>query len=301
MEHLAYASKGAGQIHAVVWMPAEPPKGILQIVHGVAEYAERYSAMAQFFTERGFMVAAEDHMGHGKSICEACPQGNFVGGWDAVVADSYSLTQLLIARYPELPFFLLGHSMGSFIARSMLICYPEMPIKGAILSGTAWQPKAALIAGRALCRVDARMHGAANISSLINNLAFGGYSKSVKPARTAYDWLSTDSTEVDKYVQDPLCGFPVADSLAEGMMSGLSFIQTPEALDRMNKELPVWFLAGKADPVGDMSKGVRKAYEAFLAQGMKRVSITFYDGRHEIHNEPVRQTYFEDLLSFMTE
>jgi len=299
MEHLYYASKGTGEIHAVVWMPDGEPKGILQIVHGVAEYAERYAPMAKFFTDRGFIVAAEDHMGHGKSICASCPQGNFVGGWDAVVCDSHSLTEQLVAKYPELPFSLLGHSMGSFIVRSMLIRYPDMPIQRAILSGTAWQPKAALMAGSALCKIDAKLHGPAHISSLINNLAFGAYSKSVKPARTAYDWLTTDSEEVDKYLADPLCGFSVADSLAEGMMSGLSLIQTPTALDKMNKELPVWFLAGKFDPVGDMSKGVQKAYEAFLKHGMKQVTLTFYDGRHEIHNEPVRQAYFEDLYSFM--
>ena len=143
-QDLWYPSCGAGQIHACRWTPETEVKGVVQIIHGIAEFAERYDAFAQYLNSLGYVVVAEDHMGHGQSINGEGIQGYFHGGWFNAVADSYRLLTDMKQEYPDIPFILFGHSMGSFMARTILCDYPDSGISGAVICGTGWQPTFAL-------------------------------------------------------------------------------------------------------------------------------------------------------------
>ncbi len=293
-------SNGKGRIRCGLWQPEGQPRAIVQIVHGIAEHIGRYDEFARFLTAHGFLVAAEDHMGHGKSVSDDTVQGYFYGGWDAAVADVYALTRHVQAEYPGVPYFILGHSMGSFLTRTYLFQYPEAGLRGAVISGTGWQSPAALSLGLAICRGEAKKLGETNSSPLIQKLIFGAYNKQFPDARTENDWICTVPEVVDAYEADPMCGFKPSIGLAREMLLGIRMIQQKENLAKMPKDLPVFFFAGAHDPVGASGKGVRRAEEAFKKAGMRDVSCRIYpDGRHEMLNEANKEEVFDDVLSWL--
>lgn len=295
-----FDSCGAGKIHCCRWMPEEEPKAILQIVHGIAEYVERYDDFARYLCGLGYIVVAEDHMGHGKSIGGGSIQGYFHGGWFSAVDDTYRLLQLTREEYPELPYVLFGHSMGSFMARSILAKYPDSGIAAAIICGTAWQPTAMLKAGIPMAKLICKLEGEDKPSQKLQNLVFGSYNKRVEHPRTAYDWLSRSDQCVDAYVADPLCGFTASGGLMRDMMIGIDYIQRPQTLAAMRKDLPVFFIAGGDDPVGGYGDGVRKAVRVFRQTGMERVSERIYPlCRHEILNEINKEEIYEDITEWL--
>lgn len=299
MDHMYFPSAGKGRIYCRIWEPEGKPRAILQIIHGIAEHSERYDHFAKWLSGHGILVAAEDHMGHGKSIGAGDVKGYFTGGWHAAVSDARQLQMTLQEQYPDVPIFMLGHSMGSFMARTILYAYPDSGIRGAMISGTGWQPTAVLKAGLAFCAAEAKRLGEKNTSAVLDQIVFGGYNKKFAPNRTACDWLTTVDEVVDRYVADPLCGFQATIGLTRDMMKGIDQIQKKANLAKMDKNLPVWFFSGDEDPVGDMSKGVLKAVEAFQKAGMEEVYVTIYPGRHEMLNEAVRDEVYEDILDWM--
>ena len=295
-----YDSLGGGRIHACRWIPAGQIKAVVQIVHGIAEYAQRYDDFACFLNEQGILVVAEDHMGHGKSICEATPRGCFAGGWQTAVKDTYRLMKNTMAEFSGVPYILFGHSMGSFMARTILARHPNSGISGAIICGTAWMPGAVIGAGKALAAMICKKDGEQNPSAFLQKMMFGSYNKKVEHPRTASDWLTRDPSIVDAYEADPLCGFVPSAGLVRDMMTGLQYIQNPKNLDAMRKDLPVYFIAGGDDPVGGYGAGVQQAAEEFKKHGMKYVEVKIYPlCRHEIHNEINRQDVYEDILSWI--
>ena len=295
-----YESQGGGRIHGCRWTPEGEPKAIVQILHGIAEYAERYDDLAAFLTKQGYLVVAEDHMGHGQSICEESPQGYFNGGWFAAVDDSYQLLSDTRREFPEVPYILFGHSMGSFLARTILARYPESGISGAILCGTGWQPEMVVKAGKVMSELVCRRIGEQNPSARLHSMIFGGYNKKVEHKRTKSDWLSRDKQVVDAYEADPLCGFIPSAGLLRDMMTGILYIQNPSHMASMRKDLPVLFIAGGDDPVGNYGKGVRQAAQAFRGCGMERVDLQIYPlCRHEIHNEINRQEVYNDVAKWI--
>lgn len=181
----------------------------------------RYDTLAKVFTEYGYVVVAEDHMGHGKSISIQIPKGCFADGWMAAVSDTYRLTQLTKEEYPDLPYVFYGHSMGSFMTRTLLYTYPNADIKAAVISGTGWIPKPVLMTGRPVCTAEGRRKGMNNTSPMINKPMFGSYNKDLENPRTPVDWLSRDDVEVDKYIADPLLGFDASIGLAKAMLGGM--------------------------------------------------------------------------------
>lgn len=295
-----FDSCGAGTIHACRWMPEGQPRAILQIVHGIAEYVERYDDFANYLTGLGYMVVAEDHMGHGKSITGGSVQGYFHGGWFSAVEDTYHLLEETRRQYPELPYVLFGHSMGSFMARTILAKYPNSGISAAIICGTGWQPKALLKVAIPLCKLVCRKQGEQNPSPKLQNLVFGSYNKRVEHPRTAYDWLNRDDKLVDAYIADPLCGFTASAGLLRDMMIGISYIEEEKSLQNMRKDLPVFFIAGGDDPVGNYGEGVKQAAGAFQAAGMQNVKLRVYPlCRHEILNEINKQEIYEDVVQWL--
>lgn len=216
----------------------------MQIVHGIAEFVERYDAFAQYLNSLGFLVVAEDHMGHGQSINGEGIQGYFHGGWFGAVADTYKLLSDIRAEYPDLPYILFGHSMGSFMARTILCKYPDSGIIAAVICGTGWQPTFAMPAMIKLVEGVCKKYGETKPNEKLQGLVFGSYNGKVEHPRTAYDWLTRDKAIVDAYIAHPLCGFTASAGLLRDMMQGIYYIQRKENLARMKKDLPVFFIAG---------------------------------------------------------
>ena len=287
-------------LHACRWEPECAPKAIVQILHGIAEHVERYDHFACYLNSLGYLVVAEDHMGHGKSICTEVPQGYFAGGWETAVEDCCRLMEHMMAEFPGVPYILFGHSMGSFLARSVLIKRPDSGIKAAIICGSAWMPGAVVQGGKLISGLLMAGDGAKNPSETLQKIMFSGYDKRIDKVRTPCDWLTRDEAVVDAYLDDPLCGFLPTPALANAMMNGLLYIQNTSNLKHMNRELPVHFIAGAEDPVGAYGDGVRKAAQMFIRSGMKHVSLKLYPGcRHEIHNELNKDEIYKDISDWM--
>ncbi len=281
------SSDGRTSIHAVEWTPDGAARGVLQIAHGVAEYALRYDPFARFLAERGFAVVANDHIGHGLSVAEGAAPLYFGAsdGWTHVVDDMHELRRLAGQKYPGVPYFLMGHSMGSFLARTYLIRFPGA-VKGAIVMGTGQQPGYMLAGGKLVANLRGKKVGFDKFDATVDNLAFGAYNKPFEPKRTNYDWLSVNTENVDAYIADPLCGGQATVGLFRDMLGGISFIEKPANLARMDLSTPVLFVSGAMDPVGDLGKGAAKAYESFRKAGVRDVELKLYPGlRHEILNE----------------
>ena len=295
------SSTGKNKIHARMCVPDTEPRAIVQIIHGIAEYIDRYDEFMRFLADNGIIAVGTDHLGHGKSIENEEQTGFFAyeNGWDYAVRDEEVLRLAMHENYPELPIIVFGHSMGSFMARTLLIRYPDA-FNAAIISGTGNQGSALVNGGLFMGNLVTGLKGAHHYSKFLNNLAFGSYNKIYENPKTEYDWLSRDEANVQKYIDDPLCGFIPTCSLFRDMMTGVKFITNKKNLTAMNKDMPVYFMSGDMDPVGECGKGVQKAYNNFLEAGMKDVSIKLYPGgRHEMLNEINKDEVYSDILTWL--
>ncbi len=293
---LFYGSKGGGKIHGCRWEPQEKPKAVVQIVHGIAEHVERFEALAVYLNAMGYVVVAEDHMGHGRSIGEDCPRGYFRGGWFAAVEDTRALMRYTMGKYPDIPFVLLGISMGSFMVQTLLAKYPHSGISGAVLCGTAWQDKALLRTGRLLCEMICRTGGEEKPNPMLRKMLFGSLNRGIEAPASDNSWLCCDEDVVRAYDEDPLCGFTATAGLYRDMMEGMGYNQDPIHLSGMDKSLPVLLIAGDRDPLGNYGKGVEACAEAFRNAGMERVTVKLYpNDRHDVLNELDKVTVWTDL------
>ena len=300
-----YFQSGTGRtsIHALKCVPDSKPRAVVQIAHGIAEHIDRYRPFMEFLADNGFVVAGNDHLGHGKSIRVPEEQGFFAekDGWWRVVDDMDKLHDIMSNEYPELPYVLFGHSMGSFLTRTYLIKHPDK-YDGVILSGTGHQSPALVLGGNAAASVMAKLNGAMGDGAKLDSLAFGTYLNKIENPRTKFDWLSRDTEQVDKYIADPLCGFVGKIGLYRDMMQGIKFITDKKNIAQMNKEKPVYFMSGDGDPVGDYGKGVERAYKAFCDAGLHDVFMRLYPGgRHEMLNETNKEQVYQDILSWLNE
>ena len=296
------SSDGKTLIHVNQWTPSERRiLGVVQIAHGVAEYGARYAPFARFLCGHGFVVVANDHLGHGQSLIPGGPMV-YLGekdGWWNVVDDMECLRSRVAKVFPDRPYFLFGHSMGSFLSRTHLIRYPGR-LDGCILCGTGHQSPALIAGGKLIADREIRRLGKKAFSARADDLAFGAYNKAFAPTRTRFDWVSASEENVDAYIADPLCGGDTTLGLFRDMLDGLSYITRQSNMDKMDADLPVFFIAGDQDPVGDMGKGVRKAHDCFKKAGIRDLSIKLCHGlRHEILNEASRQYVYRDVLDWL--
>lgn len=297
------SSTGRTSIHALKCVPDGKPRAVVQIAHGIAEHIDRYRPFMEFLADNGFVAAGNDHLGHGKSIRVPEEQGFFAekDGWWRVVDDMDKLHDIMSNEYPELPYVLFGHSMGSFLTRTYLIKHPDK-YDGVILSGTGHQSPALVLGGNAAASVMAKLNGAMGDGAKLDSLAFGTYLNKIENPRTKFDWLSRDTEQVDKYIADPLCGFVGKIGLYRDMMQGIKFITDKKNIAQMNKEKPVYFMSGNGDPVGDYGKGVERAYNAFCDAGLHDVFMRLYPGgRHEMLNETNKEQVYQDILNWLNE
>jgi alpha-beta hydrolase superfamily lysophospholipase len=284
------------------WLPDEgvARKGIVHISHGMAEHAARYARLAEALVGAGYAVYANDHRGHGKTAKGPEELGAFgPGGFRRVVQDLEQLIVLEKSESPGLPVVLFGHSMGSFLAQSFMID-AGTAIRGAVLSGSSGKPNLLASAGRLVARLERARLGAGGKSQLLTSLSFDAFNKAFKPTRTGFDWLSRDPVEVDKYIADPLCGFPVTTQLWVDLLDATADIARPDRQASVPKDLPVYIFAGSEDPVGEKTKSLEQLIGAYQRAGVKDVTHKFYPGaRHETVNETNRDEVTRDLVAWL--
>lgn len=295
------SSDGRSEIHVRLWEPESPPRGVVQLVHGVAEHIGRYDAFARFLCRNGFAAAGTDHLGHGLTVQTEEEKGWFAekDGWSLIVRDEKKLRDRLREAYPELPMILLGHSMGSFMARTYIGDYPE-DFDLCILSGTGHTPGAVCRAGRMVARREIRRHGSKYRSQTLQSMAFGSYLRGIENPIGPNDWICRDEAVIRAYDEDPLCGFVGTAELMYEMMLGLENIGNNSHIMKMKKDLPILFIAGEADPVGGWGRGVRTVFDRFKGIGMQDVTIKMYpEMRHEVLNEIGKEQVWQDVLDWI--
>ncbi|MCR5663900.1 MAG: lysophospholipase [Oscillospiraceae bacterium] len=297
------SSSGFHKIHARLCVPDGEVRGVVQIAHGIAEYIDRYDPFMSFLAENGFVAVGNDHLGHGKSISVPEDLGIFAenDGWDYVLRDMDKLHDMMVEKYPGVPYIFFGHSMGSFLTRHYAILHPDKPSL-VIICGTGHQLPPMVNAGCFMANTAVKLFGPRKVGKTLNQVAFGSYNKGYEKVRTACDWLNRDEKEVDKYVNDPLCGFVPSVSMFRDMMNGIKAITDPANIARMNKKTPVLFISGGSDPVGENGAGVERAYKAFCDAGLEDVKMKLYPGaRHEILLELNHDEVFADVLGWINE
>ncbi len=304
LRYLSLPSTRAGaKLNVLLCLPEGRPRAVLQMTHGMAEHIGRYEELARFLTQRGIAAVGHDHLGHGRTAASPAEYGYFgrPDGNRLLLEDLHAVTRWGKAL-PELqgaPWFLLGHSMGSFYARQYL-CEYGGELAGAVIMGTGWQPRAAVLAGQALCHILAAVKGWHYRSKLVDGMAFGGYNRSFEPARTPRDWLNRDPKEVDRYQADSACGFCFTLNGYDSLFAGLARLCDKKLLARVPKDLPLLFLAGADDPVGDRGRGVEKAARSLREAGVREIEVKLYPGaRHELLVELNRQEVFADIAAFL--
>jgi alpha-beta hydrolase superfamily lysophospholipase len=292
-----YPSKdGMTQIHAIEWIPEGDVAGVLQICHGMVEYIDRYDEFAAFLASQGFYVVGHDHLGHGQSITSEEKLGYFhhTNGNDVVVSDIHHLRKLTQSKYPALPYFIMGHSMGSFLVRQYLGLYSE-GVSGAIIMGTGNQPDAIVQGGMLMCKIIASFKGWEYRSKFVNDMAVGGYEK-----KMGLSWLSKNPENQEKYLNDPLCGYMFTLNAYYNMFQGMHLMNKHEKEGKALKSLPMFFVSGAEDPVGEFGKGVQKVATGYRNRGYQNVQVKLYqDDTHEILNEFDRETVYNDILNFL--
>ncbi len=290
---------GITKLHAVRYEPEGEVKGVLQIVHGMAEYIERYERAALWFVEKGFVVTGLDMLGHGKSVPEGGTYGYYCEQDPAtvVVRDVHRLKKTTQELFPGVPYFIWGHSMGSFILRNYMFRYGT-GIDGAIVCGTGSQPVPVVKFGLLLAAVQGLFLGSRHKAQMLSNITFGDPKKI--PEGHKSDWLCTDPSENKKYDEDPLCGFVFTVNGYKTLFTLIDRLNNKKLVSGMPKELPVFIISGSEDQVGNNGVGVRAVYDQYKDMGMEDVSLKLYEGyRHEIHNEPIREEVFTDMLNWM--
>ena len=295
------SSTAHNKIFTRLYEPDGEPKAVLQISHGMAEHSALYKPFCEYMAQRGFVVVINDHLGHGRSVTSGALYGHFgeKGGLYNVVEDQRNLQSIMREKYPELPYFLMGHSMGSFIAREFAAAYGNSLTAVVFMGTSAGISTAMWKAERTYLNMLKKAKGArAKIPSL-EKIATGPYNKKFKPNRTNYDWVTSKEEEVDRFVNDPLCGFPFTARAYAEMFDGLRGLY-PEHLSAMKKDIPVLLFAGDHDPVGSNGPGVRQVYEEIKAAGVQDVTLKLYEGgRHEMFNEINREEVYDDLIGWL--
>jgi len=294
------SSDGKTEIAAYFYEPNTPPRGVIQLSHGMCEHVTRYGAVAAFFTENGFVFCGNDHIGHGKSAAREDDLGYLPHAADCMVEDIYKMTCLAGEQYPDLPIILLGHSMGSFVARLFAARHGDA-ISGLIVSGTAG-PGQPTGAGRLLARAVAKCRGDRYRCNFLNAIAFGSYNKRFRDENDEKSWLSRDAAVRNAYRDDPQCGFTFTAAGFDTLFTLLGEVSKKEWAGLLPKTLPVLLISGAEDPVGGYGKGVRKVYDRLAAAGLTHLSLKLYEGaRHEMHNETNRDEALADMLAFVLE
>jgi len=272
-------------------------KAVLIISHGMTEHIGRYNHVAAYFNKQGYIVYGDDHRGHGKTGEKQGQLGYIAdeNGFQLMVDDLHFLIGYIKNEHPGMPVFVLGHSMGSFIARNYLQLYSD-EVNGVVLSGSGYFPEKASKAGLQI----ASFQDPKKESTFMNQLVFGDYNNKVVERFTSFDWLTRDREVVEEYIADPFSGYVPTAGFFVDLLTGILAMQDAEKNISIRKDLPVLFISGDADPVGNYSKGVFQAAESYLNAGLNNVLVALYpEARHELHNEINKEEVFNFLNQWL--
>ncbi len=286
-----------------VWIPDERQiEGVLLILHGMAEHSLRYQRFALFLNSKGIAVYAPDHRGHGLTGQQ---EGDTLGyfaereGWQRVVEDAYELSNIILSDFPKKPLFLLGHSMGSFLARSLIVDHSDL-FDGVIIMGTGSSQGLLGKVGKMIARSHVSKHGSKYPDALLDKMSFGSYNKKIPNAQTPFDWLSRDKEQVAAYIEDPLCGFVCTSKFFEDLLDGVQMANDPLKARKLPVDLPVLIISGTKDPVGGYGKGVRRVYELYRDSNISDITLSLVpEARHELLQETNRLSTKEYLYNWM--
>ena len=287
-------------LNVIIWETEKEPIGVLQIVHGMAEYIDRYDNFAKYMTEHGFNVIGHDHLGHGHSVSDERDYGFFAeeNGDKIIIEDMHSVTQYSREKWEELPNFILGHSMGSFCLRQYLTKYSN-DVFGAIIMGTGWIPSAAALLGKTIATNTCKSKGSHTVNPLLIKLTLEPYNKPFAPTRTNCDWLSRDEKQVDLYVNDKLCGFDFTARAYKDFFTILEKIAKNKQLIGMRKSLPILITSGSVDPVGG-KKACEKLNAQYKRCGINDVTLKLWENdRHEILNELDKSDVYRYIYNWL--
>ena len=284
------------------WTPEGPAKAVVQIVHGMAEHGGRYARFAERLTAAGYAVVVSDLRGHGQTADASSPDHLYFGdanGFATVVEDLHAVTDVARSEHPDLPVILLGHSMGSFLARAYAIRWGS-DLTALVLTGTSADQGLVRIAGQNLARLQARLLGRRHRSKMLDSMASGRFNSAFKPNRTPFDWLSSDAAEVDAFVADPACGNLFTTGAWLDQVEALVWVNKDANVSGVPKDLPILLASGEQDAVGAMTKGVRRVADQFRRVGVRDVTTIFYPGaRHEVLNETSRDEVMDDIVEWL--
>lgn len=294
---------GRTQIHAIAWEPEGEPKAVLQIIHGMVEFIDRYDDFARFMTKHGFLVVGEDHLGHGESVISDKYHGYFGEKGNAwIIGDIHNLRKKIQEENPDKPYLMLGHSMGSFLVRQYITennAEYANGLSGVIVMGTGWQPQPLIKIGKAISKL-LGVKKVGKKAPLLDAMAFGSYLKRIKNPKTTQDWLTRDNNVVEWYLNEPWCTFKFTPNAYYHMFAGMFKAHDINRMKFLPEGLPLLFCSGAEDPVGGWGEGVRKTYMVYTDNTECKTDIRIYhDDRHEILNELDKEQVYDDMLEFL--
>lgn len=293
------STNGSDTVLGWLYTPAEMIRGVVQLSHGMAEHMGRYHDFMRYLAQNGYAAAGIDQIGHGRSAKNE-QYGFFSNedGWKILIDDQYKFNKIIRSEVPGARCALLGHSMGSLVARLYAAKYPQS-ISGLIISGTARGGLRVEVAIQAANR-SAKKFGSGHTDRGLYRMAFGGYNDRFEPNRTAYDWLSRDAEAVQHYVDDPKCGFVLTAAAYRDLFILTRNANGKRCLEATKQDMPVLLISGTMDPVGEYGRGPREVYSRFIKAGMTDVEMVLYEGgRHEMLNEVNRTQVYECIREWL--
>lgn len=299
--NLTLAAADGVKVYVYRWLPPGPCKGVVQIAHGLAEHAARYARLAEVLNGAGYPVYANDHRGHGQTCAGKDQLGVLAqrNGWRLAMDDLWAVNRRIAEEQPGKPIFLLGHSMGATMAQQFIGEHGDS-LAGVVLSAPNGAPTAMAAVGRFILRLEQLRLGPLGRSRLANSLTFAAFNRGFAPTRTEFDWLSRDEAEVDKYVADPLCGFPATVQLWIDLLDAWTAASRASYCNRVPKTLPIYLIAGSRDPVSNNTRQIQPMLAAYRAAGIQNVQHRFYpEARHELFNETNRDEVTRDLIGWL--
>ena len=297
------SADGITNIHGVEWVPDTEPKAVIQLVHGMVEYIERYDTFARFLNEQGFLVVGHDHLGHGQSVRSIEDWGYMSeeGPARALIRDIHRLRTETEKRYPGLPYFILGHSMGSYLLRRYLT-HKGAGLAGAIIVGTGSESDMVTRGGLMAIRATAKAKGWRYRSEKIRQMTYTAPYKlyDLNGIDNTNSWVCSDPDIMEAYNADPRCQFTFTLNGYEALLSTVLFVNQTKHIELIPKDLPIFIISGELDPVGNMGKGPKNVYQQYVKAGITDIECKLYEGdRHEILNEPDHEVVFGDINNWI--
>lgn len=302
-EYYLLSSDEITNLHYTVWYPdIDKPKAVVQIIHGMCEHINRYEDFALFLNSHGIAVIGHDLLGHGLSVTSVENLGFFSSkyGNRNNINDIHNIHKLCLELFPNNHYFILGHSMGSFLLRQYLHTFRAEELSGAVIMGTGHESGNLVKIGGLLAKSLCRIYGKKDRSRLLHQLTIGKNNKAFQQENSKFSWLTSDKNEQKKYSEDPLCMFRFTVSAYRDMLYGISTLYLPKNLAKMNKKLPILFTSGTMDPIGNYGANVEKVYSSYKAHSFHDLTLKLWRGmRHEVLHETDKESVFNYLLDWI--